>query len=34
MLINGKMYGPLTPEGIDKILERLKTEHCEMVICK
>ena len=34
MLINGKMYGPLTPEGIDEILESLKTEYCEMVICK
>jgi len=34
MLINGKMYGPLTPEGIDEILESLKTQHCEMVISK
>jgi NADH-quinone oxidoreductase subunit E len=34
MLINGKMYGPLTPEGIDEILESLKTQHCEMVLSK
>ena len=34
MLINGKMYGPLTPELIDEILERLKTEYCDLVICK
>lgn len=32
MLINGKMYGPLTPEGIDEILESLKTEPRGMVI--
>ncbi len=34
MLINGKMYGPLTPQLIDEILERLKTEYCDLVICK
>jgi NADH-quinone oxidoreductase subunit E len=34
MLINGVMYGPLTPEKIDEILEKLRTEYCEMVICK
>ena len=34
MLINGKMYGPLTPELIDEILEKLKTEYCDLVICK
>ncbi|MFZ0610888.1 MAG: NADH-quinone oxidoreductase subunit NuoE [Desulfobacterales bacterium] len=26
MLINRKVYGPLTPEAIDAILEKLKTE--------
>ncbi len=26
MLVNGKPYGPLTPEKIDEILQRLKTE--------
>jgi len=26
MLINGKPYGPLTPEKIDEILQRLKSE--------
>ena len=34
MLINGKMYGPLTPELIDEILEKLKSEYCDLVICK
>jgi len=34
MLINGKMYGPLSPELIDEILERLKAESCDLVICK
>jgi NADH-quinone oxidoreductase subunit E len=34
MLINGKMYGPLTPQLIDEILEGLKTEYCDPVICK
>lgn len=34
MLINGKMYGPLTPQLIDEILEKLKTEYCDLVICK
>ncbi len=34
MLINGKMYGPLTPEGIDAILEGLKSEPAERVLCK
>jgi NADH-quinone oxidoreductase subunit E len=34
MLINGRMYGPLTPDLIDEILEKLKTEYCDLVICK
>jgi NADH-quinone oxidoreductase subunit E len=34
MLINGKFYGPLTPEMIDEILQQLKTAHCDLVICK
>jgi NADH-quinone oxidoreductase subunit E len=34
MLINGKMYGPLTPELIDEILEKLKTEYCDLVVCR
>ena len=34
MLINGVMYGPLTPEKIDAILEKLRTEHCDLVICR
>lgn len=34
MLINGEFFGPLTPEGIDAILEKFRTEHCKCVICK
>jgi NADH-quinone oxidoreductase subunit E len=34
MLINGVMYGPLTPEKIDAILEKLRTESCDLVICR
>ncbi len=34
MLITGRFYGPLTPEKIDEILEKLKTEYCDLVICK
>ena len=32
ILINGVFYGPLTPEKIDKILERLKTQKGPLVI--
>jgi NADH-quinone oxidoreductase subunit E len=31
MLVNGVPYGLLTPEKIDQLLERLKTEHSAMV---
>ncbi len=34
MLINGVAYGPLTHEKIDQILEKLRTEYCDMVVCK
>jgi NADH-quinone oxidoreductase subunit E len=34
MLINGVAYGPLTPEKIDGILEKLRTEYCDLVICR
>lgn len=34
MIINGNFYGDLTPERIDEILEKLKTEHCEVAICR
>jgi NADH-quinone oxidoreductase subunit E len=34
MLINGVFYGPLTPEKIDEILEKLRREYCELVICR
>jgi NADH-quinone oxidoreductase subunit E len=32
MLVNGVPYGPLTPEKIDDILERLKTEKATVVL--
>ena len=34
MLINGKFYGPLTPEKIDEILERLRSEECTLIECR
>lgn len=34
MIINGIFYGDLTPEKIDEILNKLKTEYCEVVICR
>jgi NADH-quinone oxidoreductase subunit E len=34
MLVNGEMYGPLTPEKVDEILEKLRTESCDLVICR
>jgi NADH-quinone oxidoreductase subunit E len=34
MIVNGQFYGPLTPEKIDQILERLRTEPCDAVICR
>jgi NADH-quinone oxidoreductase subunit E len=34
MLINGNLYGPLTPEKIDEILDRLRKEPCDTVICR
>jgi NADH-quinone oxidoreductase subunit E len=34
MIINGNFYGSLTPEKIDEILDKLRAEHCESVICR
>jgi NADH-quinone oxidoreductase subunit E len=34
MLINGVPYGCLTPQKIDDILHKLKTERCEVSICR
>ena len=34
MLINGEFYGDLSPDKVDEILEKLRTEHCEPVICR
>ncbi len=32
MLINGVFYGPLTPEKIDEVLEKLRSEHVSLAI--
>ena len=34
MLINGVAYGPLNRQKIDEVLEKLRTEHCDMVVCR
>jgi NADH-quinone oxidoreductase subunit E len=34
MLINGVPYGDLTPEIIDQVLEKLRREYCDLVICR
>jgi NADH-quinone oxidoreductase subunit E len=34
MVINGQFFGHLTPERIDKILEQLKTEECDIILCR
>jgi NADH-quinone oxidoreductase subunit E len=34
LIVNGQFYGPLTPEKIDEILERLRTEPCDTIICR
>ncbi len=34
MLVNGQMYGPLTPAGIDEVLETLRTQVGEVVISR
>ena len=34
MLINGVFYGSLTPEKIDAILEKLRREFCDLIICR
>ena len=34
MLINGVSYGPLTPAQVDEIIEQLRSEHCDLVICR
>jgi len=34
MLVNGRFYGNLTPEKIDQILEQLKTEPSDLVLCR
>ena len=34
MLINGVTYGLLTREKIDEILKKLRTEYCDLVVCR
>jgi NADH-quinone oxidoreductase subunit E len=34
MVVNGQLFGNLTPERLDEILEQLKTEACDIVLCR
>jgi NADH-quinone oxidoreductase subunit E len=34
MVVNGRFFGHLTPARIDEILEQLKTESCDLVLCR
>ncbi len=34
MVVNGRFFGNLTPERLDEILEQLKTEPCDIVLCR
>ncbi len=34
MLINGQFFGPLTEPEIDRILAELRTEPCDLVLCR
>jgi len=34
MLINGVLYGPLTPQKIDETLVKLRTQHASLVIAR
>jgi NADH-quinone oxidoreductase subunit E len=34
MVVNGRFFGNLTPESIDEILEQLKSEPCDLVLCR
>jgi NADH-quinone oxidoreductase subunit E len=34
MLVNGVSYGPLTPGKVDEIIEQIRSDHCELVVCR
>jgi len=34
MVVNGRFFGNLTPQRLDEILEQLKTEPCDIVLCR
>jgi NADH-quinone oxidoreductase subunit E len=34
MVINGKFFGNLTPQRIDDILEQLKSDQCDIILCR
>jgi NADH:ubiquinone oxidoreductase subunit E len=34
MVVNGRLFGNLTPERLDEILEQLKSEPCDIVLCR
>ena len=34
MVVNGRLFGNLNPERLDEILEQLKSEPCDIVLCR
>jgi NADH-quinone oxidoreductase subunit E len=34
MVVNGRLFGHLSPERLDEILEQLKSEPCDIVLCR
>ncbi|HZE21292.1 MAG TPA: NADH-quinone oxidoreductase subunit NuoE [Desulfobaccales bacterium] len=34
MVVNGQLFGNLTPERLDEILEKLRSEPCDIVLCR
>ncbi len=34
MVINGKFFGHLTPQRIDEILEQLRSDQCDFILCR
>ncbi|MFZ5449491.1 MAG: NADH-quinone oxidoreductase subunit NuoE [Thermodesulfobacteriota bacterium] len=34
MVVNGRFFGNLNPQRIDEILEQLKTDQCDLIVCR
>ncbi len=34
MLVNGKFYGPMDPESIDRLVDELRNMSCDLAICR